>query len=100
MTDIEIAVELATRLFKAKLIVESANIELQLSRDQRPNARSVSQIAQDVEKQVLLPVYVGRIAELRQKLAASTPADVLHTLHESLQELLEYSYPLGTPLQE
>jgi hypothetical protein len=88
MTDKEIAIALGTRLLKAKLIFESANIELQLSRDQRPNARSVFQIVQEAEKQVLLPVYAERIEALDRKLNASTPGDLLQTLHDSLRELL------------
>jgi len=87
MDDKEIALELGRRLFRAKLIIEAMNVELNLAREY-PGRRSTEQIVEEVEQQILLPAYADRLEGLRQRLDASTPDRMMQTLALALDQLI------------
>ena len=86
MTDKEIALELGTRLIKAKLRVAAMSGELEHYRDAQwnrvPWRNHVKEILDSLE-------YVAqeRVERLTDALDAATPEDLLHALHSFLEEL-------------
>jgi hypothetical protein len=88
MTNKEIALDLGTRILKAKLIVYEMDIELKLSRETGPQRRTTEQILNDAKELALRPVYRERVEELELALNTAEPQDLLPTLQASLEKLL------------
>ncbi|HEX4577770.1 MAG TPA: hypothetical protein VH117_10495 [Edaphobacter sp.] len=87
MTDKEIALELGTRLIKAKLRVAAMVGELDTYRDSEWNPVPWRRHVDEILQETLLHVAQERVEELTHALDAAKPEDLLRILHKSLEEL-------------
>lgn len=88
MTDKEIALELGTRLIKAKLRVAAMSGELDTYRDARWNQIPWRGNVDEILDGVLLPAAQERVEMLEHVISEAKSEDLLHTLHTFLKENL------------
>ncbi|MGO8710399.1 MAG: hypothetical protein ACLQHT_18495 [Terracidiphilus sp.] len=86
MTNKEIALELGTRLIKAKLRVAAMSGELDTYRDARWNQIPWRSNVDEILDGVLLPAAQERVEELKHAIDAAREEDLLHTLHRFLED--------------
>lgn len=87
VTDKEIALELGTRLIKAKLRVAAMSGELDTYRDARWNQIHWRGNVDEILDGVLLPAAQERVEMLEHAISEAKEEDLLRTLHTFLEDL-------------